>query len=260
MADNRTKYSKNRIYRLKIDELQPDTNQPRKHLDTTEFEGLKESIKRQGLLHPIIFRQNEEGTLIIVSGERRYKAVKELSHKDIPAIYNDGDPFEVAVIENLVREDLTPMAKAEALKKLMDEKDYNNKSIALLLGKSESLISELLSLNNLPATVKDICRTDHRYALRVLKVIAKKKSPEEMLARFEEYRKEIDKAPHVKKENGKKADKSRKKVEVEIKRITALKERFIKGKEDWDDITKKALKEELTSLRALIDEILEEKQ
>ena len=115
MSDNKPKYQKNRIYKLKIDELQPDPNQPRKHLDPAEFEGLKESIKRQGLLHPIIFRQNEEGTLIIVSGERRYKAIKELGQKDILAIYNNGDPFEVAIIENLVREDLTPMAKAEAL-------------------------------------------------------------------------------------------------------------------------------------------------
>ena len=130
----------------------------------------------------------------------------------------------------------------------------------MLLGKSESLISELLSLNGLPATVKDICRTDHRYALRVLKVIAKKKSPKEMLARFEEYRKEIDKEPPIKKENGKKANNSKKKVEAEVKRITALKERFMKGKAEWDAKTIMALKEELTSLRSLIDELLEEKQ
>ena len=255
-----TKYEKGKLYDLPINDLKPDDNQPRKHMDEIEMEGLKESISKQGLLQPILFRQDGDG-LVIVSGERRYAATKDLGHETIPAMFTDGDPMEIALIENLVREDLTPVAKAEALKNLMDQQKYEQKDLAKMFGKSESTMSEILSLNSLPDKIKEECIGDHRYALRRLKRIATVKDKKKAQAMFEDYKKQLNKTEKDR-ETG-----TRTPIQVEMKRLNTTKERLVKFKEKlsdpkksakWDNKEKKKIKAELLDLKNLIDEILEQ--
>ncbi len=244
-----TKYDKGKLYDIAIADLTPDPNQPRKHMDEVELEGLKESIEKQGLLQPILFRQDGDG-LVIVSGERRYAATKDLGHKTIQGMLTDGDPMEIALIENLVREDLTPVAKAEALKKLQDEKSYEQKDLATMFGKSESTMSEILSLNSLPDKIKNECIGDHKYALRRLKRIAAVKDKKKAQAMFDEYKKQLNKTEEDRKKG------PRNDFQVEKKRLGSTKERLLKVKEKWNKKKVDNIKDELVELRDLIDEIL----
>ncbi len=257
-----TKYEKGKLYDIPIKDLEPDPNQPRKHMDETELAGLKESISEQGLLQPILFRQDEKDGLIVVAGERRYQACKELKKETIPCILTDGDPMEIALIENLVREDLTPMAKAEALQKLKDGKNYEQKTLAAMFGKSESVISEILSLNKLPDEIKEECLKDHNFALRRLKTIANEKnSAKKMKALFDEYKKQLAKSEP----DGKRTSSKGNAIQAEIKRVGSTRERLIEFKNKWEDekkskswkdAEKKKIKAELLELKKIIDEIL----
>ncbi len=257
-----TKYEKRKLYEIPITELKPDPNQPRKHMDETELEGLKQSIKENSLLQPILFRQDEKDGLIVVAGERRYQACKDLGYETIPAMFTDGDAMEIALIENLVREDLTPMAKAEGLKKLKDDKKYEQKTLATMFGKSEATISEILSLNRLPDEIKKEVIGDHRFALRRLRTIANEKySDKRMKKLFEDYKKELAKP----KPDGKRTSSKGNAIQAEIRRISSTKERLIEFKtkwadekksKKWKDDEKENIKTELVELKKIIDEIL----
>ena len=249
MPKKATKYEKGKLYDLPITDLKPDENQPRKHMDELELEGLKESIAKQGLLQPVLFREDGKD-LVIVSGERRYAASKDLGHETIQGMFTDGDPMEIALIENLVREDLTPVAKAEALKNLMDQQNYEQKDLATMFGKSESTMSEILSLNKLSAKIKKECISDHRYALRRLKRIAAIKNTKKMNEMFNEYKKQLNKTEDDRKTG------SRNALNVEKKRLGSTKDRLLKVKEEWSKKKVDNIKDELVELRDLIDEIL----
>jgi ParB family chromosome partitioning protein len=215
---------------------------------------LKESIERDGLLQPVLFRQDKEGNLFIVSGERRFEAAKELEKETIQAMYTDGDPMELALIENLVREDLNIIDKAEALNRLMKENEYKNKDLAKMFGKSDVTISEILSLNNLHGNIKNECRKSNRYALRRLRRIAVIKDKQKQLGEFRKYKDQLAKQNKTKDEN--KPKQTRNRVDVETKRIQSMKERLTRGIDKWEPETKIELKEELEELKGLIDDVL----
>ncbi len=158
--------------------------------------------------------------------------------------------MEVSLIENLVREDLTPVAKAEALKKLQGEKKYEQKDLATMFGKSQSTISEILSLSNLPATIKNECIGDHKYALRRLKRIAAQKNPQKMQKMFDDYKKQFNKTVEDRKTG------TRNSTQVEKKRLGRTKERLLKVRDKWSKKNVEGIKDELLELRSLIDEIL----
>ena len=108
----------NDISQLKtpIADFQPDPNQPRKYFDETALLELSESVKQYGVLQPIIYYVSETGQKIIVAGERRYQAAKLAGLTEIPAIsIESNDADKVAIIENILRQDLTPLEEAEAL-------------------------------------------------------------------------------------------------------------------------------------------------
>ena len=95
-------------------------------------------------------REGVEGAFVIVSGERRYQAAKNAGLETIQAIITDGEPAEISIIENLLRENLTAIEEAEAIERLRAVHDYGLAELATALGKSDSTISEILTLNNLP--------------------------------------------------------------------------------------------------------------
>lgn len=182
-------YEPRKLYSLNIKELNPDPNQPRKFMDDTELQELANSIKKHGVLQPILFRQNEDGKLMIISGERRYQASLKAGLKSIPGIYTVGNTAEISLVENLLREDLNPIDEAEALIRLKEEQDYTHEQLSQIVCKAASTISEILSLNKLPKSIKDKCRTNPKVSRRSLVEIAKGDSAKEMRKRFKKYEK-----------------------------------------------------------------------
>ena len=140
------------------------------------------------MLQPILVRQGVDGNFIIVSGERRYQAAGNAGLETIPAIITDGEPAEISIIENLLRENLTAIEEAEAIERLRALHDYGLGDLATALGKSDSTLSEILSLNKLPVAVKDDCRNDPKAFRSILALIARQRTPEKMLALYTKYK------------------------------------------------------------------------
>ena len=109
------------LYDLELSKLTPNPDQPRKVFSDAEIQVLADSIKEKELLQPILVKELEDGKIIIVSGERRFRAYQLLERDKIPAWFTTGDAEELALVENLVREDLSPIETAEALKKISDK-------------------------------------------------------------------------------------------------------------------------------------------
>ena len=144
--------------RLEVIRLNPD--QPRKTFDETALEELASSIEQHGLLQPItVKRIPETDEYLLVAGERRYRATQKLGRPTITAIITDGNADELAIIENLQREDLRPIEQAEALARLQEAHGYNQVQLAKVVGKGRTAINELLQLMALPAEIRQECLT-----------------------------------------------------------------------------------------------------
>jgi ParB family chromosome partitioning protein len=175
VAAGRSAVVRGKLYDLSIAVLRPDPEQPRKYLDGQALAELQASIVRHGVLQPILVRKGRGGTYIIVSGERCYQAARLAGLATLPAILTDGNPVEIAIIENLLRENLTAIEEAEAIERLRALNDYQLADLSAILGKSVSLLSEILSLNRLPVAVKDDCRQDPKSSRGVLVEIARQR-------------------------------------------------------------------------------------
>ncbi len=155
--DFNEEYSEGDIKNIKIRDIEPNKKQPRKNFDKEKLEILSESIKNHGLVQPILVRKNSAGTYMIIAGERRWRAAKMAGIKEIPCIIKDFDEaeiMEIALIENLQRENLNPMEEAEGYKSLMDAFDLTQEEVAERVGKSRSAVANSLRLNNLCDAVK----------------------------------------------------------------------------------------------------------
>lgn len=148
--------------------LEPNPAQPRKHFDEEKLEELASSLKARGLLQPIVVRRQGDHFQII-AGERRYRAAKLAGMELVPALIRDtDDPLELALIENLQREDLTPLEEAEALSGLIQRHAYSHKDVAELIGKSRPYVSNALALLRLPDHIKDELHREGRSVSREL--------------------------------------------------------------------------------------------
>ncbi|OHB61449.1 MAG: hypothetical protein A2Y12_02250 [Planctomycetes bacterium GWF2_42_9] len=188
MATKAVTYEKGKLYDLDITKVQPDPEQPRKFFDEQALAELSASITSHGVLQPILVREGVDGVFIIVSGERRYQAAKNAGLATIPAILTDGEPAEISIIENLLRENLTAIEEAEAIERLRAVHDYGLTDLATALGKPVSTLSEIISLNKLPQTVKDDCRNDPKALRSILTLIARQKTPEKMTDLYTKYK------------------------------------------------------------------------
>ena len=140
---------------LKITEVEPNRDQPRKKFDNEALEELSESIKQYGVLQPIIVTKKED-YYQIVAGERRWRASKKAGLKEIPAIireYDERTNREIALIENIQREDLNPIEKAIGIMQLMDSYGLTQQKVADILGKSRSGIANTVRILNLDERV-----------------------------------------------------------------------------------------------------------
>ena len=187
-------YEKGQLYQISIVDFQPDPNQPRKSMDPEALAELADSIKSVGVLQPLLFRV-EEGNpfLVIVAGERRWAAAQKAGVLVLPAICVEGNTAEIALVENLQRQDLTPVEEAEALGRLQEEQKYTQEQLGGIIGKAQNTLSETLSLNRLPLTIRNECRTDRTIGKKVLIAIAKKKQERGMMTAYNDYKAKLDK-------------------------------------------------------------------
>lgn len=164
-------------------EVRPNPDQPRKHFDQEKLAELAESIKTHGLLQPIVVRR-AEGGFDIVAGERRFRAAQLAGISHLPALVREvEDPIELALIENLQREDLSPLEEAEALALLIERHGYSHRQVAEILGKSRPYVSNMLALTRLPAAVKaDLQREDRTVSRELLMGVARQESSEAAMA------------------------------------------------------------------------------
>ena len=191
-----TTYSPNQLYQVPLAELQPDPAQPRKYMDPVALEELTASVSQVGIIQPVVCRQDPAtGLVYVVAGERRCAAARKAGLATVPAVFIDGGNYaEIALVENLLRQDLNPVEEAEALQRLMDAHAYKQDQLVVIIGKSKTTISEALSLNRLPQAIRDECRRDPAVPKNVLVVIARKKQERSMLTAFKKYRDQQTKA------------------------------------------------------------------
>jgi len=187
------KFEKGILYHLSIIDFKSDAQQPRKTLDTAALDELTASIKEHGILEPVLFKEGDQGYVTVVAGERRIEAAKKAGLLTIPALYVDGNAAEIALVENMLRQDLTAVEEAEAMKRLMDEGGYNQEQLSNIIGKPRSTITDIIALTRLPQQIRDECRGDHKVSRAVLLEITRKKQDRAMRTEWNKYKEKVKK-------------------------------------------------------------------
>ena len=147
---------------LAIDRIQPGKYQPRKHFDDEQLDELAASIKAQGLIQPIVVRGIGSGRFELIAGERRWRAAQRAGLKEIPAIVRevpDQAVVAMALIENIQREELTPLEEAQAFQRLIAEFEQTHQQVADAVGRSRASVSNLLRLLDLPEEIRHLLDT-----------------------------------------------------------------------------------------------------
>ena len=147
---------------MKLSKIEPNKNQPRKTFDKEKIEVLADSIKENGLIQPIIITEGENGMYKIVAGERRWRACKKAGLKEIPVLirdYSDEQVAEVALVENLQREDLNPIEEALGYNLLITEFSMTQETVSQKVGKSRSAVANSLRLLTLSDDIKNLLIT-----------------------------------------------------------------------------------------------------
>lgn len=151
------------IVTLKISEIEPNRTQPRKDFDEQALSELAESISQHGLLQPLLVRPLTLGGYQIVAGERRYRASRMAGLTEVPVIIKeltDTETMEIALIENLQREDLSPVEEALGYKALIDEHGFSQEEVAKSVGKSRPAVANALRLLKLPNNIMEYLKDD----------------------------------------------------------------------------------------------------
>ena len=147
--------------KIALDEIRPNPYQPRKTFDQAALQDLANSIKEHGVFNPILVRKSVVGYELI-AGERRLRASKLAKKNDIPAIivdFNDTQMMEISILENIQREDLSPLEEAKAYQQLIEKLNYTQEKLAERIGKSRPYITNSLRLLKLPLSVQDLLNT-----------------------------------------------------------------------------------------------------
>lgn len=148
---------------LPLMDIEPNKNQPRKDFDADKLAALSASIEEHGVVSPILVTPTANGTYKIVAGERRWRASKLAGLRDIPCIIRDFEEkkvMELALVENLQREDLNPIEEAEGYRSLMEAFSLTQEEISKRVGKSRSAVANALRLNNLCDEVKEMLKKE----------------------------------------------------------------------------------------------------
>jgi len=168
-----------RIWKIAVEKLHPNEFQPRQKFNKDTLKELSNSIKDKGILQPIIARRHASGALEIISGERRWRAAQMAGLQEVPVIIrtvNDQDSLELAIIENIQREDLNPIDEAEAYQRLAQEFKLTQQQIAEKVGKERATIANSLRLLLLADPVRDML-VNHEISVGHCKVLLSIENP-----------------------------------------------------------------------------------
>ncbi len=146
---------------VNVDQLRPSPFQPRRRIDEEHLDELAQSIAEKGILQPLLVRRlaDDPSTFEIIAGERRWRAAQRAQQHEIPVIvkdFSDTEALEVALIENLQRQDLSPLEEAQGYQRLIDEFSHTQEELSRVVGKSRSHVANMLRLLTLPDSVKDL--------------------------------------------------------------------------------------------------------
>jgi ParB family chromosome partitioning protein len=175
---------------IPLEDIDPNPHQPRRVIG--DLSDLAASIREKGVLEPILVRP-AGSRFQIIAGERRYRAALEAALAEIPCIVretSDAETMELALIENLQREDLSPFEEADGLRVLAERHDYTHERMAERLGRSRTSITEALSIAQMPESVRELCRLADIHSKSLLLQIVRQSDPRKMTALVEQLRKE----------------------------------------------------------------------
>jgi len=172
------------VKQIPVAQISANPDQPRKVFNQKELEELSDSIKEKGVLQPILLRTVKDKPYLyeIVAGERRFRASQMAGLTEIPALVkslDDKNAAEISLIENVQRENLNPIEEAEGYENLMKKYQYSMSDISKLIGKSESYIRNLMRINSLPDSVKELIK-DGKISASHARTIAVADNPEQM--------------------------------------------------------------------------------
>ena len=159
--DNDTREGSGGAEIMKISEIEPNRNQPRKEFDQGSLEQLADSIREHGIIQPLVVRPSSSGTYQIVAGERRYRAARMAGLTEVPVLIrelSDRETMELELIENLQREDLNPVEEALGYRELMETYDFTQETVSKSVGKSRPAVANALRLLNLPQPVLEMLK------------------------------------------------------------------------------------------------------
>ena len=225
------------VVELKLTEIEPNKNQPRRKFDKEKLGALAESLSQYGVLQPIVVKKLDTGFYQIIAGERRWRAARMANLKKIPVIikeFDDRETMEIALIENLQREDLNPIEEAEGFQELMDRFQMTQEQLSQKVGKSRSAIANSLRLLHLPKEIRQYLidgklSSGHARAIlsaekkEVQMAAAQKIMEEEWSVRqAEAYIAQLQKTPVVKKKTAQQEELERHILSLENKLSTAL--------------------------------------
>lgn len=148
-----------RIWKIAVDKLHPNEYQPRMKFNRETIQELAESIKQKGILQPIVARRHATGALEIISGERRWRAAQAAGLHEVPVILksvSDQESLELAIIENIQREDLNPIDEADAYRRLAADFSLTQQQIAEKVGKDRATVANAMRLLNLPKDIQEL--------------------------------------------------------------------------------------------------------
>ena len=254
-----------KIEMLKISEISPDNNQPRRYFDKQQLEELKGSISANGIITPILYRVDGDKK-VIVSGERRYKAASELGLEELPAQFVSGNYRVIALTENLQRNSLLPMEEARAIQDIINASGLAQQDVAVQLGKAESTISEILKLNSLPSGIQEAAITSPLWSRNKLLKLSKLKDDKQQ-AEFKKMLEAIEKKEAAKKSRDSSSGEAGQKPTAQPPNMSQMDRRLnvFKGhiqklrdriKKDVEKITDARFRDGIEKeIRALLDEV-----
>lgn len=158
-ADNNSE--QNGVRKINLNMLEASNFQPRHDFDKEALDALAASVKEKGVLQPLLVRDKKDGTYEIIAGERRFRAAKQAGLTEVPVIVkemDDREVLEVALVENLLRENLSSIEEAEGLQRLINEFSHTQEALSEIIGKSRSYITNTLRLLSLPKEVQQLVR------------------------------------------------------------------------------------------------------
>ncbi|MDR1537726.1 MAG: ParB/RepB/Spo0J family partition protein [Clostridiales bacterium] len=171
------------IQMIDINRIEPNKRQPRKKFDDEALGELAESIKLFGILQPLLVKE-EDGFYSVIAGERRWRAARLAKLKEVPAIvknYTDLETLQIALIENIQRQDLNPIEEAECFKKLIDEFFFSQEDIAQKVGRSRTYVTYAVGLLNLDSRIQEFIM-DGKITPSHARVISQLEDPEKQVS------------------------------------------------------------------------------